>query len=255
MAETRLLLGDCLDLLPELEGGSIDVIIIDPPYSTPIVTAFGREQVKNFGDLSLQAGYFKMLKLQFERVLKPDGRVFIFCDDKYYPILFVAFYNWQNLNLVIWDKGKIGMGNPFRKQHELILYANRSSYEYHRTDQITHYPSILKYAPVDKKLHGAQKPVKLLKDLILGFSNEGDTVLDCFMGSGSTGVACQETKRNFIGMEITQEYYEMAEFRLQSLTQPNNRLQPTAFGVGTQAEFPLLGSSQADESPAKNGGG
>ena len=221
MAETRLLLGDCVDLLPEIKSSSIDLIIIDPPYSTPIVTAFGREQVKNFGDLSLQAGYFKMLKLQFERVLKPDGRVFIFCDDKYYPVLFAIFYTWQNINLVIWDKGKIGMGNPFRKQHELLFYANRSAFDYNRTERITHYPSIMKYAPVNEKLHGAQKPVKLLKDLILGFSNEGDTVLDCFMGSGSTGVACQETNRNFIGMEITQEYYEMAEFRLQSLAQPN----------------------------------
>ena len=221
MAETRLLLGDCVDLLPEIKSSSIDLIIIDPPYSTPIVTAFGREQVKNLGDLSLQSTYFKMLKLQFERVLKPDGRLFIFCDDKYYPVLFAIFYTWQNINLVIWDKGKIGMGNPFRKQHELLFYANRSAFDYNRTERITHYPSIMKYAPVNEKLHGAQKPVKLLKDLILGFSNEGDTVLDCFMGSGSTGVACQETNRNFIGMEITQEYYEMAEFRLQSLAQPN----------------------------------
>lgn len=221
MAETRLLLGDCVDLLPEIKSSSIDMVIIDPPYSTPIVTAFGREQVKNLGDLSLQSTYFKMLKLQFERVLKPDGRLFIFCDDKYYPVLFAIFYTWQNINLVIWDKGKIGMGNPFRKQHELLFYANRSAFDYNRTERITHYPSIMKYAPVNEKLHGAQKPVKLLKDLILGFSNEGDTVLDCFMGSGSTGVACQETNRNFIGMEITQEYYEMAEFRLQSLTQPN----------------------------------
>jgi len=64
MTET-LLLGDCIDLLPELKSKSVDLIIIDPPYSTPIVTAFGREQVKNFGDLSLQAGYFKMLKKEF----------------------------------------------------------------------------------------------------------------------------------------------------------------------------------------------
>ena len=240
MTET-LLLGDCIDLLPELKSKSVDLIIIDPPYSTPIVTAFGREQVKNFGDLSLQAGYFKMLKKEFERVLKPDGRVFIFCDDKYYPILFVAFYDWQNLNMVIWNKGKIGMGNPFRKQHELILYANRQAFEYNRTERITHYPSVLNYQPVDEKMHGAQKPVKLLKDLILGFSNEGDTVLDCFMGSGSTGVACQETKRNFIGMEINPEYYEMAQFRLQSLAQPNTACNELA---GTSRQTDLFSPEQ-----------
>jgi len=155
--------GDCLEGLQELQPESVDMIITDPPYSTPVVTAFGRKKVKNLGDLSLQEYYFRSLKKEFERVLKPNGRVFIFCDDKYYPILFGVFYEWQSQSLIIWDKGKIGMGNPIRKQHELIAYCNRTEYEYNRTEGITHYPSILKYKPVPsgERVHGAQKPVEI----------------------------------------------------------------------------------------------
>ena len=225
--------GDCLEGLQELQPESVDMIITDPPYSTPVVTAFGRKKVKNLGDLSLQEYYFRSLKTEFERILKPDGRVFIFCDDKYYPILFGVFYEWQSQSLIVWDKGKIGMGNPIRKQHELIAYCNRTEYEYNRTEGITHYPSILKYKPVptSERVHGAQKPVELVRDLILGFSNSGDVILDCFMGSGTSGVASKITGRSFIGYEINAEFYSIAEKRISEavleqryLTPSNNRL-------------------------------
>ena len=64
------------------------------------------------------------------------------------------------------------------------------------------------------KLHPTQKPVELLEYLISTYSNEGDVVLDTFMGSGSTGVACQNLNRNFVGMEIDEKYFEIAELSL-----------------------------------------
>jgi len=192
----------------------VDLVLTDPPYSTPTITAFGRKKVLNLGDLSIQENFFRQVKTEFERILKPDGRVFVFCDDKYYPILFAVFYEWQNKNLIIWDKGKIGMGNPFRKQHELIFYTNREAFEYKRTEGITHYPTILKYKSDSNKLHGAQKPIRLVEDLLKGFSEEGDTILDPFLGSGTTAVACKQLKRNFIGIEISEKYCEIARQRL-----------------------------------------
>jgi len=206
--------GDCLDLMKDIPDGSIDCIITDPPYSTPTITAFGRKKVLNLADLSIQERFFREVKKEMERILKPDGRVFIFCDDKYYPILFSVFYDWQNKNLVVWDKGKIGMGNPFRKQHELIFYANRESFNYNRTEGITHYPTILKYSSDKNKVHGAQKPIRLIEDLIKGFTNEGDIVLDCFLGSGTTALGCKNLNRNFIGIELSPEYCKIAEERL-----------------------------------------
>ena len=208
---------ECFEFLKELKDSSINLIIIDPPYSTPVVTGFGRKKVKNLVDLSIQEYFFRGLKKEFERVLKDDGRLFIFCDDKFYPILFGVFYDWLNLQLLIWDKGRIGMGRPIRKQHELIMYANRSSWEFNKEER-THIPSVIKVKSETNKVHGAQKPVELLKTLIYGFSKEGDLISDCFVGGGSTAVACKQTKRNFIGCDNNQEYCDIANKRLSQQT-------------------------------------
>jgi DNA modification methylase len=72
------------------------------------------------------------------------------------------------------------------------------------------YQKIFSYDTPKNKIHEAQKPVELLKRLILLSSNENDTILDCFMGSGTTGVACKKLNRNFIGIELDEEYYKIA---------------------------------------------
>jgi site-specific DNA-methyltransferase (adenine-specific) len=205
---------DCLEGIKELADGSVDVVITDPPYSTPVITSFGRKKFKNLADLSVQEFYFKAIKKELERVLKPDGRVFFFCDDKFYPILYSVFYEWLNLGLIIWDKGKIGMGRPIRKQHELIFYANQGSAEFQKFGEITHIPSVLKVKHDTNKIHGAQKPVELIEHLINGFSKEGDLIIDLFGGSGSTGKACQNLNRNFVGFELNTEIANASSERL-----------------------------------------
>lgn len=201
---------DCLIFMKNLEDKSVDMILTDPPYSNPTVTGFGRKIVKNVADLSMQEAYMRMLKKEYERILKPNAPVFMFCDDKYYPAIYRAFYDWKTVQLIVWDKGAIGMGKPFRKRHELIVYANRETVDYNRTEGISHYPTVLNYNPVAEKVHPAQKPVQLLRDLIVGFSNPDDIILDPFCGSGSTLVACKETGRKWIGCELNCEYFELA---------------------------------------------
>jgi site-specific DNA-methyltransferase (adenine-specific) len=208
---------DCLEGIKELADGSVDVVITDPPYSTPVITSFGRKKFKNLADLSVQEFYFKAIKKELERVLKPDGRVFFFCDDKFYPILYSVFYEWLNLGLIVWDKGKIGMGRPIRKQHELIFYANQGSAEFQKFGEITHIPSVLKVKHDTNKIHGAQKPVELIEHLINGFSKEGDLIIDLFGGSGSTGKACQNLNRNFVGFELNTEIANASSERLSLL--------------------------------------
>jgi site-specific DNA-methyltransferase (adenine-specific) len=205
--------GDCLEVMQEIESGSIDMILCDPPYTSPTVHAFGRKKVNRLSDLAIQEYYFSAIKKEWERILKPNAPVMIFCDDIYSAVLMGLFYEWQQKNLVIWDKGKIGMGNPFRKQHEIIFYANRGSIILNKTT-LTHIPSIIK-EPSSKEYHGAEKPVNLLKKLINGLTKEGDVVLDCFIGSGSTGIACVNTKRNFIGIELDENYCDIARERIQ----------------------------------------
>ena len=205
---------DCLEGIKELADGSVDVVITDPPYSTPVITSFGRKKFKNLADLSVQEFYFKAIKKELERVLKPDGRVFFFCDDKFYPILYSVFYEWLNLGLIVWDKGKIGMGRPIRKQHELIFYANQGSAEFQKFGEITHIPSVLKVKHDTNKIHGAQKPVELIEHLINGFSKEGDLIIDLFGGSGSTGKACQNLNRHIVAFELNTEIANASSERL-----------------------------------------
>ena len=209
---------DCLEGLKELQPNSVDLLITDPPYSTPVITSFGRKKFKNLADLSVQEFYFKAIKTELERVMKPNGRVFIFCDDKFYPILYAVFYEWLNLGLIIWDKGKIGMGRPIRKQHELIMYANQGTTEFQKFGEVTHIPSVLKVKHDSNKIHGAQKPVELIEHLVNGFSNENDLVVDLFVGSGSTAVACKNLNRNFIGFELNQIIADASLERLSSLS-------------------------------------
>ncbi len=196
---------DCMIGLDAMEANSIDLLITDPPYSTPVITAFGRKKFKNLADLSVQEFYFREMKKKLERVLKDDAPIFFFCDDKFYPVLWSVFYDWGNSGLIIWDKNKIGMGRPVRKRHELIFYANRGSRDFIPHGEFTHLPSVLNFKHDKNKIHGAQKPVNLIKMLVQGFSNENDTVLDLFGGSGSTGIACDETNRNGICFELNNE--------------------------------------------------
>ncbi len=206
---------DCLEGMKQINNNSISLIIIDPPYSTPVITGFGRKKMKNIADLSIQEQYMIMLKKEFERILKENAPIFIFCDDKYFPSLYRAFYDWNSLQLIVWDKGKIGMGKPFRKQHELILYANKGFMEYFRNG-IT-YSTIMKYKPVpiNDRFHPAQKPLSLVRDLIKGFTKEQDIILDCFMGSGTTALASIQLNRKFIGYDLNQDFVDIANKRLE----------------------------------------
>ncbi len=88
----------------------------------------------------------------------------------------------------------------------------------------THYETLSNKKEKTLYGHPTVKPLNIIKNLIINSSNEGDTVLDCFMGSGTTGVACKELGRNFIGMELEDKYFEIAKNRIE-----NNKKQDTLF--------------------------
>jgi len=203
---------DCIEGMKKIPSQSIDMILTDPPYTSPTVHAFGRQVVNRLSDLAIQEFYFSAIKTEWERILKPNAPILVFCDDIYSAVLMGLFYEWKQKSLVIWDKGRIGMGNPFRKQHELIFYANRDSIKLNK-EKLTHIPTVIK-EPLSKEFHGAEKPTKLLEKLINGLTEKDSIVLDCFMGSGSTAIACQNTGRNYIGFELDKSYWAIAQKRV-----------------------------------------
>lgn len=209
----RLLRGDCVDLVKEIETDSVDMVLIDPPYSTPTVASFGRKVNKRLSDLAIQEHYFSVIKVELERIMKPDAPLMIFCDDIYYAVLVGLFYDWKQINLLVWDKKRIGMGKPFRKRHENIFYANRGAPIVNGT--MSHIPTVLEY-PLKKEFHGAEKPADLCQQLIEELTPKNGLVADLFMGSGTTGVAAVRAKRRFVGIELDPGYFETAQRRIQA---------------------------------------
>ena len=111
-------------------------------------------------------------------------------------------------------KNNTSMGDlkgSYAPKHELIMYGHKGR----RVRNGYRYPDIIKASKTGNKLHPTQKPVNLLELFIKQSTNEEEVVLDCFMGSGSTGVACMNTNRKFIGMELDENYFNIAKQRIE----------------------------------------
>ena len=234
MNQIQIKQGDCLELMKEIPDKSIDLILCDLPYGT----------TRNKWDSVIP---LNKLWEQYERVTKDNGAIVLFSQ-----MPFSAELVHSNLKLFkyewIWEKdngtGFLNAKKMPLKIHENILVFYRklplynpqmrtgfkpykckqgrhsTNYGAYEQGHITEsngerYPiDIIKFKK-DSGLHPTQKPVALLEYLIKTYTNEGDVVLDNCMGSGSTGVACINTNRNFIGYELDEHYFQIAKERLE----------------------------------------
>lgn len=221
IGDATLYLGDCLKILPHLP--KVDAVITDPPYAVPTVVAQGRQLTRNLGDMTIIETAMRVyLGAAFDR-LTDAGRAFLFCDGTSYPVIFRVLYTEFSLALLVWDKGKIGMGREFRKSHELILHGWRAETPIF-SDGIGR-PDVLCFAsvPSEIRVHPAQKPEPLLCELA---RVSGDVILDPFMGSGSTGAATLRMGRKFIGIEIEPKYFEIACERIENAQRQGKLFEP-----------------------------
>ena len=232
--------GDCLELMKEIQDNSIDMILCDLPYGT---TACKWDDVIPFDKLWEQ----------YERITKDNGAIVLFGQEPFSSLLRISNlktykYDWYwekerltNISQVKRRAGKtVETISVFYKKQptynpQMSIYTgpkrtnkvkngklgiltdnqNKKVYEY--KDNGLRYPTqILKFQRdcLTCNLHPTQKPVALLEYLIKTYTNEKETVLDNCMGSGSTGVACQNTNRNFIGFELDEHYFQIAKERL-----------------------------------------
>jgi site-specific DNA-methyltransferase (adenine-specific) len=216
VSDIKLFLGDCLDVLRDLPDGSVDAVVTDPPYFQPAAhycpTRDTRAPKKTIGDMSILEHFFRVFIAESARMLKSNGFAYVFCDGQSYPIAFTGLYPYaKRVRPLIWDKVTSYNGYTWRHQHEMIAFA-----EFEDSPRIpTGDGDILKCraVPVKDRAHPAEKPIELLLRLMAKIPL-GATVLDPFMGSGTTGVACVQTGRNFIGCEIDPTYYAIAEKRI-----------------------------------------
>ena len=212
----NLLQGDCIDLLPKIPDGSIDSIITDPPYFLGM-THNGQKGC--FNDLAICKPFYEKLFTEYKRVLKPDGCVYFFCDWRSYAFYYPIMKGVLGVrNMLVWDK-QAGPGSFYSYQHELIIFTTkRNTFNVKGTYSII--TGIRSFSTGAKKtngekVHPTQKPIELIEKFILDSTDAGDTVLDSFAGSGTTGVACINTGRKFIGMELDDEYFNIATQRIE----------------------------------------
>ena len=210
-----LIYGDCLEKIKKIPDSSVQLIVTDPPYCIG-TTSNGTKG--NFTDNNLIKPFFDILFSEYKRVLKPTGSLYINTDWRTYPFLYPILQKYFSVrNCIVWDYEWLKAGTFYRFQHEFIMFATMP--ECKRTfsggERDIWRIRCINYTDKKNKLHQAQKPVELMEKSIINSSEIGDTVLDTFMGSGSTGVACVNTNRNFIGIELDEKYFEVAKKRIE----------------------------------------
>ena len=232
MKKFELWHGDCLELMKDIPDGSVDMVLCDMPYGT----------TRNNWDRVIP---LDSLWKEYKRVVKKNGAIVLFAQTPFDKILGAS-----NLDMLkyewIWEKsqgtGHLNAKKMPMKAHEnvLVFYkrlptynpqmregkpytckSGRGSTNYRELKSVItenkgyRYPiDILKFNS-DKGFHTTQKPVELCEYLIKTYTNEGETVLDNCMGSGSTGAACVNTNRQFIGIELDEGYFNIAKKRIE----------------------------------------
>ena len=223
IGDATLYHGDCLEILPTLP--KVDAVVTDPPYCSGAVSEASRtaaagqgrrsENLTRFGwfvgDNMGTAGLMFLLRSvigEARRKLSPEGSAAVFMDWRMAPNVIPAIESAgvRYQNLVVWNKGSFGLGLGFRAQHELIAIFSNGSPKYHAANR-GNVLTVPRQSPED---HQTQKPVELLENLASVMAPNGGTILDPFMGSGTTGVACANLGRKFIGIEIERRYFDIA---------------------------------------------
>jgi len=211
----KLIQGDCLKEMDKLiqQGIKVDAIITDPPYGMGFKSNHRKEKYKkitNDKDLSWVEPFAK----KCGELVKENTAHYIFCSFHNIDIFKQAFEKYFTIkNLLIWEKNNTSMGDltgDFAPKFELILFLQKGRRKINgKRDS-----NIIKGMKTGNKFHPTEKPVSLMSYLLLKFTDEDNLVIDPFMGSGTTGVACQQLNRDFIGIELDPEYFKIAEERI-----------------------------------------
>lgn len=232
-----LYLGDCLDVLRSLPSGSVDAVVTDPPYSSgglyrgdrakPTDTKYTQTEYEGkrpdfVGDNMDQRSWTfwcNMWVSECLRVTKPGGRFLMFTDWRQLPSATDVFQvgGWTWRGVVVWDKGE-GTRAPhrgrFKHQCEFVVWGSSGPMAVGDDAHFGHLPGCFRIPVLqDDKHHQAGKPTPLMNQL-LRCVEPGGTVLDPFMGSGTTGVAATQKGLSFIGIEKVPAYYEISRQRI-----------------------------------------
>lgn len=222
-------LGDCMDIMKTIEDKSIDLVITDPPYKIEtsgggLYTQADKQYVKELN--SMKDGFSEDVLDELCRIMKKIN-IYFFCSQKQIIPLLDYFVKKKkcNWNLLTWHKTNPvpACGNKYLTDTEFILFFREKGVKVYGNynTKFTYYVTPLNQKDKKKYGHPTIKPQEILLNLVTNSSQEGDTVCDPFMGSGSTGVACKSLNRDFVGIEVDNNWYQIAQNRINEETIQN----------------------------------
>lgn len=221
----KLYQGDCLDIIKNISDNSIDLCIIDPPYKLTsggckgsvkiIFNKATKEQIKTgkFFEIPKFKDYFK----EIYRVLKNKTHFYCMCNDKHLKEVLIEGEKagFKEVNVLVWNKGMHTPLPYYMKNIEFIVLFRKGNAR--KINNMGSYALINIKGIKGNKIHPSEKPIELIEHMILNSSDEGEVVLDCFMGSNSCGVASVKNNRKFIGIELDERYFDIAKERIECL--------------------------------------
>ena len=234
MEDIKLIHGDCLDVMSKIPNNSIDLIVVDPPYK---ITARGNGGNSGgmFQKKSVNNGkVFKVNDLEIEdwlpmmwNLLKDKSHCYIMTNNKnitnYLKAIDEMYFNddkkqkFHFIKNLIWVKNNKIMGQTYMSQFEYIIMLRKGGHKRINNcgeSDVLYVENKKLKDENNKTIHDTEKPVDLMKILIENSSQEGDLVMDFAMGIGATGIACKELKRKFLGIEIDENYFNIAKERM-----------------------------------------
>lgn len=218
----KLFNDDCLNAMKNIPDKSIDMILTDAPY---LMAYFSKRRKNKNHDFCLKIKNDKeenkdLIKDYIKecyRILKDNTAAYFFCNSNKIDLFkqYIEEAGFKIKNIIVWVKNNHTAGDleaAYGKKYEMIIYCNKGRKKINgkRLTDVWYFDRVVG----DNQVHQNQKPVDLLEQCILKSSNEGDFIFDGFMGSGSTGVACINTNRKFIGIELEENYFNIAKERI-----------------------------------------
>ena len=228
MSDVTLHLGDCLSVMAELPENSVDTILTDPPYNISKDNNFhtmnsAKRQGVDFGDWDKEFDLFSWIE-PYTKLLDANGSIIIFCSFRYISHIVDEL---ERCNMVVKDVIKWIKTNPmprntnrrYVQDTEFAVWAvnSKAKWVFNKKNNTPYLRAQFETPTVSGKertSHPTQKSLRLMEEIISIHTNPDDIIIDPFMGSGTTGVACVQTGRNFIGIEIDPTYFAIAERRI-----------------------------------------
>ena len=224
----KLINGGCLEYMRTLENESIDLIVTDPPYPTTSRGHAGNSGGMLQKEINKKGKVFEHNNIdcaeyapEFYRVLKDGSHCYVMTNHINLIKMLNVFTDcgFHFIKSLIWNKGNKIMGQSYMSQFEYILFFRKGKHKKINncgTSDIINIQNIKTKNNNGENIHPTEKPVELMKILIENSSLPQGVVLDPFMGTGSTGIACVTTGRNFIGIELDKGYFDIAKKRIKS---------------------------------------